>query len=82
MDAYGGQCRCCGETELSFLSIDHINGGGRSHRKSLGLTAGQSFYFWLKENGFPKDEFQVLCMNCQWGKRMHGICPHQVKEVG
>ena len=23
--AYGGQCECCGITELGFLSIDHIN---------------------------------------------------------
>lgn len=25
-------CSCCGESTIEFLSIDHINGGGTSHR--------------------------------------------------
>jgi hypothetical protein len=30
------------------------------------------------KTGFP-DGYQVLCMNCNWGKRMNkGICPHKV----
>src|SRR3990167_4100247 len=36
MRHYGGDppmCACCGETELDFLTIDHINGGGRKHRE-------------------------------------------------
>ena len=23
------KCNCCGEREITFLSIDHINGGGK-----------------------------------------------------
>ncbi len=64
-EAYGG-CKCigCGETELVVLSIDHINGGGSKHRKTL--TA--NFYNWLKTNKFPPG-YRVLCMNCQWRAR-------------
>lgn len=72
--AYGGYvCACCSETEPSFLSIDHINGGGCQHRKEIG---GGRMYYWLRDQGFPPG-FQVLCMNCQYGRKNNkGICPH------
>ena len=73
---YGGKkCACCGETELSFLSIDHINGGGEQQRKKIG--SGTAFYRWLRHSGYPEG-FQVLCHNCNHGKHINGgICPHQ-----
>src|SRR6266852_8334175 len=40
--AYGGKCVCCGETEDSFLSIDHIDGDGNKHRRELGKNGHQS----------------------------------------
>lgn len=74
---YGGlppKCACCGETELMFLTIDHINGGGRQHRiaiKNYGLTR------WLIKNKLPKG-FQILCMNCNLGSFLNkGTCPHK-----
>jgi hypothetical protein len=77
--AYGGaRCVCCGESERSFLCIDHINGGGYQHRKQIGTG---SFYRWLRSNGFPSG-FQVLCYNCNMGKLLNGgVCPHQMKPV-
>ena len=30
---YGNKCNCCGETEIKFLSLDHINNDGAKHRK-------------------------------------------------
>lgn len=77
---YGGSCACCGETEPTFLSIDHIEGGGTKHRKALRTGGGHTFYRWLRKNGYPK-EFQILCMNCQFGKAILGICPHQKLKV-
>ena len=69
-------CVCCNEMEISFLSIDHINNDGNEHRQKLG-KAGTNFYIWLKKNNYPKG-FQVLCMNCQFGKKCNnGVCPHQ-----
>jgi hypothetical protein len=33
----------------------------------------------LRRNNYPEG-FQILCMNCQFGKRMNnGVCPHTSK---
>jgi hypothetical protein len=78
-DHYGNQCACCGEAEETFLTIDHINGGGNQHRKQISngsLSGGNQTYLWLIRNNFP-DGFQVLCMNCNWGRaHNNGVCPH------
>jgi hypothetical protein len=34
---YGGHCACCGENNIKFLSIDHIDGNGKAHRLKLGI---------------------------------------------
>lgn len=75
--AYGGyKCNCCGETEKSFLTIDHVNNDGAEHRRN---EKTNYIYRWLINNNFPSG-FQILCMNCQWGKlRNEGICPHKFK---
>lgn len=74
--AYGGYiCSCCGETDSRFLTIDHIDGGGTQHRKQIGR--GGHIFAWLKKNGYPEG-FQVLCFNCNCGRRINGgICPHK-----
>lgn len=73
MVQYGGKCACCGETELEFLTIDHIDGGGTQHRKRLNTP---NIYRWLMQNNFPPG-FQVLCMNCNFATRYKNICPHK-----
>jgi len=72
---YGKQCACCGEKELKFLSIDHIDGNGEKHRKKI----NRKINIWLVKNNFPKG-FQTLCFNCNWGRyRNNGVCPHKDK---
>jgi hypothetical protein len=66
------ECVCCGEQTIAFLAIDHINGGGRQHRKAIHNT-----YEWIKKNDFP-DGFQTLCHNCNQARHLQGYCPHQV----
>lgn len=79
IEAYGGKCVCCGIDDWRFLSIDHTNNDGASHRKDKRFR-GPSIYGWLKANGFPKDRFQVLCYNCNLAKaHCGGVCPHQIK---
>lgn len=79
---YSGEnpiCECCNENHMEFLTIDHINGGGNKHRKSIAKNlSGWQFYLWLKRNNYPKG-FQVLCMNCNFAKG-HGGCPHNEKK--
>ncbi len=75
---YGGYaCACCGETERAFLTIDHVRNDGAKHRREQGRKA-YSICRWLRLNGFP-DGFQVLCMNCNWAKRL-GQCPHEKRR--
>ena len=77
MDKYGGKCACCGESELDFLTIDHIYNDGNEHRKKFNIGPGKETYRWLRRNDYP-DGFQVLCFNCNLGKRINkGICPHK-----
>lgn len=75
--AYGGyECACCGETQKEFLSIDHIRNDGYEMFKKGIHPRGTGFYIWLCKNNFPEG-FQVLCMNCQFGKKHNnGVCPH------
>jgi hypothetical protein len=87
MDHYGGRCACCGETELAFLAIDHIDGNGAEHRREIAaekgsqwLQAGHNTYRWLRKNNYPEG-FQVLCANCNCGKHWNGgVCPHEMAE--
>ena len=76
-DHYGWECRCCGTTEEAFLTVDHVNNDGAEHRKTFASAgSGCAIYSWLIKNNFP-DGFQILCWNCQWGKKKFGVCPHQ-----
>lgn len=70
---YGLACACCGEVEYEFLQVDHMNGGGRQHLKSLKV---RTMYTWLIAHGFPP-EYQTLCANCNHAKGRLGTCPHQ-----
>lgn len=72
---YGSECECCGEQFMELLTIDHVKGGGTSHRKEVGF--GLNFYRWLKDNNFPKEGFRVLCMNCNHSYGVRGYCPHK-----
>jgi hypothetical protein len=76
LEHYGGnppKCACCGESRYEFLSIDHINGGGRQHRKTV---HARSFYLWLIKNNFP-EEYRILCFNCNCARGFFGYCPHE-----
>jgi len=64
MSHYGGSCAVCGITDLAFLTIDHIDGGGKKHRKEIGRD---KMYEWTVKNDFPPG-FQVLCWNHNWLK--------------
>jgi hypothetical protein len=76
---YGTACQCCGQTGEAFLTIDHVNNGGDKHRRELfgTNTGGSAFYRWLVKQNYPK-EYQLLCWNCNCGRRINGgICPHR-----
>jgi hypothetical protein len=69
-------CVCCGELRTLFLAIDHIDGGGAQHRKTMGAS---NIYTWLKREGYP-DGFRVLCHNCNFAVQF-GPCPHEREKI-
>lgn len=74
---YGGvppKCACCGEMEIKFLSLDHINNDGAKHRREI-KSKGNNLYRWIVKNKFPSI-FQILCYNCNCAKGFYGKCPH------
>lgn len=72
IEKYGGRCNCCGESELMFLTIDHINNDGYKDEDKY-----KSFYYILRKSPIRKD-LQILCFNCNCGKSLNnGICPHK-----
>jgi len=85
--AYGGNvCSCCGETEWTMLTLDHVNEDGKHHRRavakergwSVTTVVGTEMWRWLRDNGFPPG-YQVLCYNCNISKhRNGGVCGHQL----
>ena len=81
LDHYGRVCVCCGETIPEFLTIDHINDDGYTHRKNLngGTKKGgnQELLRWIIRNNYP-DTIRVLCWNCNCGRARTQTkeCPH------
>jgi hypothetical protein len=76
--AYGGKCVCpkCPETNPDFLTLEHVGGGGRAHRKAVGSHT----YADLRRRGYPQDGYTLLCWNCNAGSRFTGVCPHMIQE--
>lgn len=72
---YGGACRCCGETIEVFLTLEHKNRDGAAHRKKLGDNPSSLLYD-LKRRGWPKEDYELLCFNCNRAKWLLGECPH------
>jgi hypothetical protein len=70
LDHYGNTCACCGRCKN--LTVDHIFGGGKWHRKSIG-EGGYGFYRWLVVNEFPAG-FQILCVACNHSKANGESC--------
>ncbi len=77
--AYGGRCACCLEDEEAFLQLDHVENDGHLDRKSHKTST--KLFAKLKGIGWPKDRYQLLCANCNFGKLMNrGTCPHKTKD--
>lgn len=78
--AYGGKCVCCKERHHEFLTLEHKNHDGKQHRQQMGSSL--NLFKQLKQLGWPKKDYELRCMNCNWGTRFGGICPHKRKGEG
>lgn len=68
MERIGGmRCVFCGCEEQIFLTIDHADGNGTTHRKQCGLKTGEPTVRWLlkvTDKELAKWNLRVLCFNC------------------
>ena len=77
----GGEakCNCCGESNLHFLTIDHVAGGGLRERWKVGF--GYNVYYSLKARNYPPG-LQTLCLNCHHAKTFYSSCsPDNHQEI-
>ena len=72
-------CVKCGFNDIRALTIDHINGGGRLHKREARIKTGSAMYGWLKKQNYPEG-YQTLCFNCQWIKRDENHEYHNYQE--
>jgi hypothetical protein len=79
---YGGKCKCCGESDLLFLTIDHVNeDGGEERRRLYGSQSGNSALWFLKLKREPiREDLQVLCYSCNFASFQFGTCPHRMTD--
>ena len=81
-EIYGEVCACCGESEPTFLTVDHINNDGWKDRRPDGgnLTSSEMIYRRLVFGPKRKD-IQMLCYNCNCARQRIGYCPHQPQKT-
>lgn len=72
---YGGKCTCCGESNEKFLSLEHLK--GRQNDELVPMKAAKAWQR-LKTLGWPKDNYTILCFNCNMAKGIYGTCPHKL----
>ena len=77
IEGYGGRCVCCGESEFAFLTLDHVEGGGRTEVRKIGR---RKMLLTILKQGFPEG-YQILCWNCNAAKHFKGRCPHAKESV-
>jgi len=76
-EMYGSKCACpkCNETLERFLTLDHVNNNGYLMSARSKNRGTDSYKEAIAQ--YRPDKYQVLCYNCNCGKRDNGgICPH------
>ena len=66
----GNRCVNCGERDLLFLTIDHVNNDGGKYRKQS--MAHYKIHRLLKHHRQNTGALQLLCMNCNHAKMRNG----------
>lgn len=79
------ECHCCGERNVGFLTLDHSNNDGATHRRQLGIPrhGGYHLRLKLKRLGWPQDiGIELSCYNCNCGRQYNGgVCPHKLTKL-
>lgn len=65
-EKYGNICSACGFSDIRALTLDHVLNNGAEERKSIGE---RGVYRRSLDDQYT-EEYQILCMNCQFIKRV------------
>lgn len=76
----GGFCVCCRETEMAFLTVDHVGRDGAVHRKSVNGNY-RKYYRDILAHVEPGKRFRLLCANCHFAHSYRGGCPHELARM-
>lgn len=74
IEQYGGRCNFCPCTQFEHLTIDHIDGSGKTHRAEIGRTYG-NIYEFLARTEYRPDLYRLLCWNCHMAMTRYGVEP-------
>jgi formate-dependent nitrite reductase cytochrome c552 subunit len=75
----GGKCVRCGFDDWRALQIDHIDGGGRKHRRKFNNILG--YYNDIEKSIISEEgKYQLLCANCNQIKKYEKDLPKQYES--
>ena len=64
----GNKCVRCGESDISCLCIDHVNGGGAKELRRFGNNDETRLKYIKDEILNSSKDYQILCANCNMKK--------------
>ena len=84
-DKLGHVCCRCGFSDKRALQIDHVNGGGNQEHSEI----KNPLKFLKKVLADTEGQYQILCANCNWIKRMDRLehrkaapfTPEEIKKI-
>lgn len=74
---YGRVCAGCGFEDIRALTLDHILNNGADERRAI----GERGVYLRALNPQHTAEYQILCMNCQFIKRVEASRQNQHKRT-
>jgi len=95
LEMYGYVCRCCGEINPKFLTLDHVQNDGGEKRDYIVMTdwpdhdsqfpilrrVSTSQFLRDAVSEYQPAEYQILCYNCNLARAHNdGICPHTEED--
>lgn len=75
---YGNKCSCCGQQNINYLTLEHKNNDGASHKREVG--SGAQLYLDIINRNYPP-EYTIYCYNCNCSKGHYGICGCHILNV-
>ena len=67
IDLLGAKCVRCGYSDIRALQVDHVRGNGTQHRRERANGVYADMYDAVRDGS---KEYQVLCANCNFIKRL------------